>query len=121
MRGTREGQNALMAVSVTCALLVTAMGNGQSRGAVTQIFVSANHRYLVDQNQDPYLLQGDAAWSLIVAADDAEVEQYLRNRRDKGFNTVMVNLIEHRYAKEPPLNEAGEAPFATPGDFPTAQ
>jgi hypothetical protein len=119
MKDKREGQIALMAMSVTCALLVTAMGNGQSRVAVTQLFVSANHRYVVDQNRDPYLLQGDAAWSLIVAADDSEVDQYLQNRRDKGFNAVMVNLIEHRYAKEPPRNEAGEAPFLTPGDFST--
>jgi hypothetical protein len=54
---------------------------------------SANKRYLVDQNDVPFLMQGDAAWSLIVAASDSEVEQYLNNRRQKGFNTIMINLI----------------------------
>ena len=56
---------------------------------------------------------------VIVAMSDAEVEQYLRNRRDKGFNAVLVELIEHSFAKKPPLNEAGDAPSTTPGDFST--
>jgi hypothetical protein len=80
---------------------------------------SANKRYLVDQRDVPFLMQGDAAWSLIVAANDSEVEQYFNNRRQKGFNTAMVNLIEHRFSKHPPLNLDGEAPFTTSGDFTT--
>jgi hypothetical protein len=95
------------------------VGAGQQPAKITQLRVSANRRYLVDQSNAPYLLQGDAAWSLIVATSDAEVEQYLRNRREKGFNTVLVELIEHRFAKKPPFNEAGDAPFTTPGDFST--
>ena len=91
-------------------------------GAAAPIYplkVSANNRYLVDQNDTPYLMQGDAAWSLIVAAKDSEVEEYLRNRQQKGFNAVMVELIEHRFSDHPPLNLDGEAPFAIPGDFTT--
>ena len=80
---------------------------------------SADNRYLVDQKNEPFLLQGDAGWSLIVGASESEVDEYLNNRRQKGFNTVMVNLIEHRYSKHPPLNLDGEAPFTTPGDFTT--
>jgi hypothetical protein len=80
---------------------------------------SANKRYLVDQNDVPFLMQGDAAWSLIVAASDSEVEQYLNNRRQKGFNTIMINLIEHKFSRHPPLNLDDEAPFTTPGDFTT--
>src|SRR5579863_10419139 len=81
--------------------------------------ISANHRYLVDENNEPFLLQGDAAWSLIVAASDSEVDAYLRNRREKGFNALMMNLIEHRFAKHPPQNLDGQAPFTTPGDLTT--
>ncbi len=78
-----------------------------------------NKRYLVDQSNAPFLLQGDAAWSLIVAANDAEVEQYLKNRRQKGFNAIIVNLIEHKFCPYPPRSLAGEGPFTTPGDFST--
>jgi len=100
-------------------LLIAATGWGQSTKPVTQLRVSANHRYLVDQDNAPYLVQGDAAWSLIVAASDAEVEQYLRNRKEKGFNTTIVELIEHKFCRRPPFNEAGDAPFTVPGDFST--
>ncbi len=109
----------LAAACTICTLLITAIGKGQSPVAVTQLSLSANHRYLVDQNRNPFLLQGDAAWSLIVAMSNAEVEQYLSNRKAKGFNAITVELIEHRYAKTPPLNEAGDAPFTSTGDFST--
>lgn len=119
MRRSRSVQTMLAAACTICTLLITAIGKGQSPVAVTQLSVSANHRYLVDQNRNPFLLQGDAAWSLIVAMSNAEVEQYLSNRKAKGFNAITVELIEHRYAKTPPLNEAGDAPFTSPEDFST--
>jgi hypothetical protein len=100
-------------------MLMMPAAKAQSGGGVTPLAVSENHRYLVDQNHVPYLLQGEAAWSLIVVPSDQEVEQYLKNRRDKGFNAVLVELIEHRYSKKPPLNAAGDPPFTTPGDFST--
>lgn len=81
--------------------------------------ISANHRYLADQNNQPVLLQGDAAWSLVVGLTKPEVEQYLKDRHDKGFNILMVNLIEHKFCKHPPDNAEGEGPFTTPGDFST--
>ncbi len=104
---------------LSALMLRPIVGTGQTAPNITQLRVGANRRYLIDQNGAPFLLQGDAAWSLIVAMSDAEVEQYLRNRREKGFNTVLVELIEHRFAKKPPFNDAGDAPFATPGDFST--
>ena len=81
--------------------------------------ISANHRYLIDQNDAPFLLQGDAGWSVMVAATDSEVEGYFENRRQKGFNSVLVNLIEHRFSEHPPLNANGDAPFTITGDFTT--
>lgn len=79
--------------------------------------VGADHRHLVDQAGRPFLLQGDAAWSLISGLTREEAEQYLENRRQKGFNAVIVNLIEHQY--HGPVNRYGEGPFTTPGDFST--
>jgi hypothetical protein len=64
--------------------------------------VSANRRYLVDQNEKPFLLHGDTAWSLISALNEAEVERYLENRAAKGFNALIVNLVEHHF--NGPLN-----------------
>jgi len=117
-RETRLGRGSTI-LFLAALMLGPVLVAGQQPAKITPLRVSANRRYLVDQNSAPFLLQGDAAWSLIVAMNDTEVEQYLRNRREKGFNTVLVELIEHRFAKRPPFNEAGDAPFTTPGDFST--
>jgi len=79
--------------------------------------VSENHRYLLDRHNVPFLLQGDAAWSLIANTTEEEAAIYLRNRREKGFNAILVNLIEHKFARNAPRNAYGEAPFARPADF----
>ncbi len=76
-------------------------------------------RSLVDASGRPFLLQGDAAWSLIVQLDDADLEEYLAARQAKGFNTLLVNLVEHHFADQPPKDAFGNAPFTTAGDFST--
>ena len=92
MEKRRNGQRMVAVASVMCTVLMMPAAKGQSGAGVTQLTVSANHRYLVDQNHVTYLLQGDAGWSLIVVPSDQEVEQYLKNRRDKGFNAVLAEL-----------------------------
>ena len=75
------------------------------------------HRHLVYQNGAPILVQGDAPWSLISGLTREEAELYLESRRRQGFNSLMVNLIEHKFRG--PVNRYGEGPFTTPGDFST--
>ena len=65
------------------------------------------------------LLQGDAAWSLIANTTLDEARFYIEDRRRKGFNTLIVSLIEYCFAQDPPRNLAGDEPFTTPGDFRT--
>jgi len=91
----------------------------QAVDPVYPLKISENKRYFVDQNRVPVLLHGDTAWSLIVELTKPETEQYLENRRQKGFNTVLVNLIEHKFGSNVPRNRDGEPPFTTPGDFST--
>jgi hypothetical protein len=56
---------------------------------------------------------------LIVQLTREEVDQYLEDRRQKGVNTVLVNLIEHEFADNPPRNRYGQGPFNVAGDFGT--
>lgn len=79
--------------------------------------ISENHRYLVDQRGTPFRIQGDSAQSLIVNLTHEEAAAYLDDRRAKGFNTVNVNLLEHKFAIKPPLNRQGDAPFVSPDNF----
>jgi hypothetical protein len=83
------------------------------------VALASDGRHLVDSSGEPFLLQGDAAWSLLVQLDLDEVADYLDARQEQGFNALIVNLIEHQFADDPPRNAEGEEPFLTPGDFST--
>jgi hypothetical protein len=73
----------------------------------------------VDQSNQPFLINSDTAWSLIVGLKQAEAAQYLADRRSRGFNAVLVELIEHEFSSNPPANAYGDQPFSTAGDFST--
>jgi hypothetical protein len=73
--------------------------------------VGSTGRLLVDQNDKPFFLAGDAAWSLIAQLSDADVDTYFANRKQLGFTWILVNLIEHLYANNAPADLNGDAPF----------
>ncbi len=88
-----------------------------SAADIYPVTVGADHRHLADQTGAPFLVQGDAAWSLISGLTNEEAEKYLEDRRSKGFNSVIVNLIEHQFRG--PVDRYGQNPFTVPGDFST--
>jgi hypothetical protein len=94
-------------------------GGARPAGVRHPLAISADRHHLVDSDGRPFLLVGDAAWSILVALDREQVLRYLDDRAGRGFNTIMVNLLEYYFAPDPPRNMAGEAPFTTPGDFGT--
>ena len=99
------------------ALTAALATGGYAQPADAPFRVSENHRYLVDRDGTPFLLQGDAGWSLIANTTNEEAAAYLQNRRSKGFSAILVNLIEHKFAKHAPRNAYGEAPFPDPTDL----
>jgi hypothetical protein len=86
---------------------------------VFPLTLSPGKRYLEDTHGQPFLIHGDAAWSLIADLTQEDVDRYLEDRHARGFNTLLVSMIEHRYAKNAPANAYGQAPFLTVGDFDT--
>src|SRR5258706_1568630 len=54
---------------------------------------SANGRYLVDQNNAPYLMIGDSPQALIVNLSETEAEMFFADRSAHGFNTVWINHL----------------------------
>ena len=68
-------------------------GSGLAAPAVYPVKVSANHRYLVDQNDAPFLIMGDCPQSLTVNLSLAQTDSYFLNRQAHGFNTMWVNLV----------------------------
>ena len=81
--------------------------------------LSPDRRRILDADGNAVLLQGDAAWSLIANTTLDEARFYIEDRRRKGFNTLIVSLIEYCFAQNPPRNLAADEPFTTPGDFRT--
>lgn len=118
-RTSREspGPAALGRRLLACTAALAGAALAQPADTDAPLRVSGNHRYLVDRGGAPFLLQGDAAWSLIANATEQEASLYLQDRRAKGFSAVLVNLIEHKFARNAPRNTYGEAPFSVPIDF----
>lgn len=81
--------------------------------------LSADGTHVVDQNDNnrPFFINGDTAWSLIAQLSREDAETYLADRQRKGFNLVLVNLIEHMFASNVPANHYRDQPFTTPGNF----
>ena len=77
--------------------------------------ITPDGRHLEDATGRPFLVNGDAAWSLMVELDAAQTELYLTNRRDLGIDTVLVNLIERGFGG--PANQDGELPFVPEDDY----
>jgi len=50
--------------------------------------LSANRRYLVDQNNQPFLIVGDSPQGLLGRLTEAQAEQYFADRQAHGFNTL---------------------------------
>ena len=55
--------------------------------------LSANRRYLVDQNNTPFLITGDNPHALLGMGSTADAEFYFADRQTHGFNAVWMNLL----------------------------
>jgi len=55
--------------------------------------VSENKRFLVTGNGDPFFWLGDTGWLLFTKLTREEAEQYLEDRRQKGFNVIQVMIL----------------------------
>jgi hypothetical protein len=105
---------------IVVALVVAACGRdpgvvpdcgGRGRSGPLQFPIARAGACLVDASGAPVWLHGEAAWSLLVQFDDAELDAYLADRKARGFNALLVNLVEHKFSDRPPRNRAGEPPF----------
>lgn len=110
-------------MSLVRSVFVAALSiNGLLSSAAAAVFplkAADNGRFLVDQQGEPFLVVGDTAWSLIAQLSAEDIDRYLDDRQRRGFNSIIVNLIEHRFASHAPRTLAGLAPFTTAGDLST--
>src|SRR5260370_11381101 len=96
-------------------------GFDASGGKMGSLRVQPGARYLVDGSGAPFFLHGDSPWAILTALTNEDAEIYLEDRRQRGFNGILVVLIDHvnapGVADKP--TAYGDVPFTTPGDFST--
>ena len=102
LRFSDEGGSSHQQISLT--------GTGAGPGQFMVLSPDKTHLINTITNR-PAFITGDTAWSLMAQLSDADVENYLADRAARGFNAIIVNLIEHQYADHAPVDFYGDAPF----------
>ena len=92
------------------------------KGFVLPLKASENNRYLVDQNDTPFLVMGDAPQSLVGNLSLSDATAYVADRQRLGFNSIWVNLLCDSYTacNSDGTTEDGVPPFlsgSSPADY----
>lgn len=91
-------------------LIITIPVYCQSEGKLGQLQVSDNGHFLMYEDGSPFFWLGDTGWELFHRLTFEEIEMYLENRRQKGFNVIQaVVLAEMNGLKKP--NRYGDVPL----------
>jgi hypothetical protein len=64
----------------------------QTRG-MQALKISENKRFLMTADGKPFFWLGDTGWLLLNKLDRKEADQYLEDRRKKGFNVIQVMVL----------------------------
>lgn len=94
-------------------------GSDAAPGGPYPLRTQAGARYLIDQQGNPFFIHGDTAWSMMAQLTTEEATTWLEDRKNRGVNTAIVNLIEFYYASNAPRDRYNNGPFTTPNDFAT--
>ena len=73
--------------------------------------VSADKRYLADQDDRPFPILGRTSWC-VISQPVADYEAYIANSISHGFNSIEISVICHwPQSNYPPHNGRGDLPF----------
>src|SRR5690554_3022076 len=78
-----------------------------SRG---RLVVHENKRFLCHADGTPFFYLGDTAWELFHRLDETEIDTYLENRREKGFNVIQAVILAELDGLNTP-NKNGDRPL----------
>src|SRR6266849_8045003 len=103
-----------LALAVAC-LSVLILAAALEAAPAYPVRVGPTGRYLVDQNDVPFLMVGDSPQAMIGKVSEADAELFFANRQSHGFNTVWINLLCAKYTACRPDGKTfdGIPPFTT--------
>ena len=89
-----------------------------------QLRVSDNGHFLQYVDGTPFFYQGDTAWELFHRLTREEVDRYLQNRADKGYNVIQAVALaecdgvdsDNAYGHKPLLNRDPAQPATVEGE-----
>lgn len=107
--------------SLFAAAFVLASGAAFAAAPVFPLKPSADNRFLVDQNDAPFLMIGDAPQAMVGNLSVRDAKLFIKNRAKWGVNALWVNLLCDSYTacNSDGTTFDGVAPFTTPGDLST--
>jgi hypothetical protein len=105
--------SAIAAIAWSC--------DASAGGAAFPLKASANDRYLVDQNNAPFLMVGDAPQAMVGNLSVEDAKYFIADRAKYGINALWVNLLCDAYTacNSDGTTWDGIPPFTTPGDLST--
>jgi hypothetical protein len=86
-------------------------------GPAYPLKASSNNRYLVDQNDVPFLMVGDAPQTIIANLSEIDAATYMANRARYGINTLWINLLCEFVEGCDAATFDGIPPFTVAGDL----
>ncbi|HEX3945149.1 MAG TPA: DUF4038 domain-containing protein [Rhizomicrobium sp.] len=108
------------ATTILCSIIVS-LGGQVVALPVFPLKESANARYLVDQDNTPFLMVGDSPQAMIGNLSEDDAAYFIANRVQYGINALWINLLCDSYTacNADGTTFDGIAPFTTPGDLST--
>ncbi|MBN2610005.1 MAG: glycoside hydrolase family 140 protein [Bacteroidales bacterium] len=91
-------------IAITILTVLSCRNNSSENAGLLKI--SDNRRFFTDSNGNPFFWLGDTGWLLFKKLNREEGEQYLENRRQKGFNVIQVMLL---HDVKDPVNYYGDS------------
>jgi hypothetical protein len=82
----------------------------ESTDVQVSLKVSENRRHLIKENGDPFLYLGDTAWELFHRLSREEADEYLQNRKEKGFTVIQAVVLAELDGLNTP-NYYGDTPL----------
>lgn len=102
-----------------CAAIVAYLivSGAEARVELTRpLCVSADGRFLIQPNGEPFFWLGDTAWSIFMRLTREEADEYLADRSAKGFNVIQAVAVGGPLDFLDVPNRYGELPLID-GDF----
>src|SRR5438445_8417363 len=116
-----SGSTFAVAVSNTAGTVTSAVATLTVNPAYP-VKVGPTGRYLVDQNNNPFMIVGDSPQSMLVNLSISDMATYMADRQAHGFNSILVMVLCESYTAGNPFGTTYDsiAPFTigtSPSDY----